>query len=131
MLKISGNGWRKLTGRKKVIIISAGIFSGLFLTISVVFFFHAGTWLLYQDKPPDRLDVIFTFSENSLRDAYSHNLAKQYSSAVRIISASDWRLNGTGKDKYFRKFIDGPADSARTIYNDSLMNTFRDRKSVV
>jgi len=110
--------------RKRTIVSFAITLSGLLLAASVFFFLNAGSWLLLHDKPPERLDVIFTFSENPLRDIYSRELARQHPSAIRIICAADWRLKGTTKDAYFQKFVDGPEDSARTIYNDSLQSTF-------
>lgn len=72
---------------KKVKLIAIIVFFFVMLLVSMVFFFrNAGTWLLISDTVPERLDMVFTFAGENVRDAYSRELMQRFPGAHWLMS---------------------------------------------
>lgn len=54
--------------------------------LSTVFIRNAGSWLLISDTVPDRLDLVFTFAGENVRDTYSRELMTQFPNAYWLMS---------------------------------------------
>ena len=55
-------------------------------TAAVLMYRGLGNWLLVQDPLPGRIDAIFTFGGENVRDRYSRDLALRYPEAIWILS---------------------------------------------
>ena len=62
-----------------MIVISGAI-------LSTVFVRNAGSWLLISDSVPDKLDLVFTFAGENVRDIYSRELMIQFPDAYWLMS---------------------------------------------
>ena len=101
---------------KKVKLIAAVILLCImFLVSMVVLLRNAGTWLLISDTIPDRLDMVFTFAGENVRDSYSRELMQRFPEAHWLMS--DY------KEGYSRILRRESYDMSRVSVVDTCKNT--------
>ncbi len=93
------------------------LFAVTIMGLSAFAFVNLVKWLIVSDPLPEKLDVIFTFAGERVRDIYSQQLTKKYSEAV-------WVISGRNKIKYFERLNNDNFDTSRIFFVDNCTSTF-------
>lgn len=97
------------------------IFFGLlliFVMLSLFFIKYVGEWMMVSDPLPQKIDVIFTFSGENVRDQYSRELFNIYKESLWIVSC--WY----DKEKYIGDLESEGYDTSRIFTVDTCSNTY-------
>jgi hypothetical protein len=102
-------------GKKVKLIVAIVLLFAMLLVSTVIFLRNAGTWLLISDTVPERLDMVFTFAGENVRDAYSRELMQRFPDAHWLMS--DY------KEGYSRILRRENYDMSRVSIVDTCKNT--------
>lgn len=98
------------------------LFISIFGVLLLLIIRNAGTWLLISDSVPERLDLVFTFAGENVRDIYSRELMQKFPSAHWLMS--DY------KEGYSRILRRESFDMSRVSVVDTCSNTWSEVTSL-
>ena len=101
--------------RKTKLFFTISLLLSVLIVSILVLLCNAGTWLLISDSVPERLDLVFTFAGENVRDAYSRELLQKFPYAHWLMS--DY------KEGYSRILRRESYDMTRVSIVDTCSNT--------
>jgi hypothetical protein len=111
-----------LQSKRIKLFASISFILSIFIISTFLFLSNAGTWLLISDSIPKRLDLIFTFAGENVRDSYSRELMQKFPNAHWLMS--DY------KEGYNRILRRENYDMSRVSIVDTCTNTLSEVKTL-
>lgn len=95
---------------------AASLLIALFVLWGVLLYRGLGEWLVIEDELPERVDVIFTFGGETVREQYSRELMDTHPGAIWVNSTFDAEVRS--------RQLDPSIDTSRLVLVDSLEDTW-------